>query len=117
MGRPSDISNDELRGLIETAFTAMRAGKGAEAVHACAEAYLRHVRIHPEVMAETIPMRGRAISRLLRWPGLGANMKPDSIRAGAPEIEFLRERFSVSEAMTYYQFVLDEILERERRTT
>jgi hypothetical protein len=26
-----------------------------------------------------------------------------------------RERFSVSEAMTYYQFVLDEIVDFERR--
>jgi hypothetical protein len=115
MARPGDIKNDELRAMVETAFAAMRAGKGAEAVRACAEAYLRFVRIHPEVMAETTPIRGREISRLLRWPGLGANMKPESIRAGAPEIEFLRDRFSVSEAMTYYQFVLDEIIERERR--
>jgi hypothetical protein len=117
MARPSDIKNDELRGLVETAFIAMRAGKGAEAVRACADAYLRHVQLHPEVKAETIAMRGRSISRLLRWPGLGANMKPESVRAGVPEIEFLRERFSVSEAMTYYQFVLDEILDQERRAT
>jgi hypothetical protein len=116
MARPSDIRNDELRGMLETAFSAMRAGHGIDAVHACADAYLRYVQLHPEVMAETIPMRGREISRLLRWPGLGANMKPDSVRAAAPEIEFTRERFSVSEAMTYYQFVLDEILEQEGRS-
>ena len=53
--------------------------------------------------------------RLMRWPALGANLKPGSVAAGRPEIEFLRERFSVSEAMTYYQFVLDEILERQAR--
>jgi hypothetical protein len=114
MARPSDIKNDELRGLVEQAFAAMRAGKGAEAVRACADAYLRHVALHPEVLKQTIPMRGREISRLMRWPALGANMKPDAVAAGAPEIEFLRDRFSVSEAMTYYPFVLDEILEQER---
>ena len=70
MARPSDIANDELRGMVETAFAAMRAGKGAEAVHACADAYLRHVALHPEVLKQTIPMRGREISRLLRWPAL-----------------------------------------------
>jgi hypothetical protein len=113
VARPSDIRNDELRGLVETAFAAMRAGKGIEAVRACADAYLRHVALHPEVLKQTIPMRGREISRLMRWPALGANMKPDSVATGAPEIEFLRDRFSVSEAMTYYQFVLDEILEQE----
>ena len=115
MARPSDIANDELRGMVETAFAAMRAGKGAEAVHASADAYLRYIQIHPEALAETIPMRGRSIPRLMRWPAMGANMKLDSVRAGAPEIEFLRDRFSVSEAMTYYQFVLDEILEHEGR--
>jgi hypothetical protein len=113
MARPSDIRNDELRGKVEQAFAAMRAGKGAEAVHACADAYLRHVALHPEVMKQTIPTRGREISRLMRWPALGANMKPETVAAGAPEIEFLRERFAVSEAMTYYQFVLDEILEQQ----
>src|SRR5580704_5974187 len=109
MARPADIKNNELRGMLETAFSAMRAARGIDAVHACADAYLRYVQVFPEAMKETIPMRGREISRLLRWPALGANMKPDSVAAGAPEIEFLRERFSVSEAMTYYQFVLDEI--------
>ena len=115
MARPSDIKNDELRGMVETAFAAMRAGKGIDAVRACADAYLRYVQVFPEAMKETIPMRGREISRLMRWPALGANMKPDSVAAGTPAIEFLRERFSISEAMTYYQFVLDEILEREAR--
>jgi hypothetical protein len=115
MARPSDIRNDELRGQIELAFTAMRAGRGGDAVHACASAYLRFVDLHPDVKAETTQMRDRAIPRLLRWPNLGANLVPESVRAGEPKIEFERERFSVAEAMTYYQFVLDEIIDKERR--
>ena len=35
--------------------------------------------------------------------------------AAKVKIEFTRDKFSVSEAMTYYQFVLDEILDREKR--
>jgi hypothetical protein len=27
--------------------------------------------------------------------------------AGKPEIEFVRDRFAISEAMTYYQFILE----------
>ncbi|MFI4975010.1 MAG: hypothetical protein ACHP84_10770 [Caulobacterales bacterium] len=115
MARPSDISNDELRDAVEVAFAAMRAGRGGEAVHACATAYLRFLEIHPDVKAETTLMRDRAIPRLLRWPNLGANMVPESVRAGDPKIEFERERFSVAEAMTYYQFVLDEILDKQQR--
>jgi hypothetical protein len=114
MARPSDIQNDELRATIERAFAAMRAGKGADSVRASADAYLRFIALHPEVITQTIAMRGRQISKLMRWPALGANMTLESVRAGKPAIEFSRERFSVSEAMTYYQFVLDEILEQER---
>ena len=114
MARASDIRNAELRGKVEAAFAAMRAGKGAESVRAAADAYLAFIELHPEVKAETIPMRGRQISRLMRWPALGANMDVESVRAGKPEIAFERERFSVSEAMTYYQFVLDEILAKEK---
>jgi hypothetical protein len=114
MAKASDIQNPELRGKVEAAFAAMRAGKGGDAVRASADAYLAFIERFPEVKAETIPMRGRQISRLMRWPALGANMTADSVRAGKPEIAFERERFSVSEAMTYYQFVLDEILAKEK---
>ena len=115
MAKAADVQNTELRGKLEAAFAAMRAGKGADAVRASADAYLRFVELCPEVKSETIAMRGRQVSRLVRWPALGANMSLESVRAGKPEIEFLRERFSISEAMTYYQFVLDEILEHEGR--
>jgi hypothetical protein len=115
VAKPADIQSAELRGKLEAAFAALRAGKGIDAVHACADAYLRFLDLHPEAKSETIAMRGRQVPKLMRWPALGANMTPDSVRAGAPAIEFTRDRFSVSEAMTYYQFVLDEILDKQRR--
>jgi hypothetical protein len=115
MPKPSDIRNDELRQSMEAAFAAMRSGKGAEAVRACAAGYLRFLELHPEAKAETIPMRDRRIPRVMRWPALGANMDLASVQAGTPRIEFIRETFAVSEAMTYYQFVLDEIVEHENR--
>jgi hypothetical protein len=115
MAKAADVQNPDLRAKLETAFAAMRAGKGAEAVRACADAYLAFIELHPEVKAETIAMRGRQVSRLMRWPALGANMTLESVRAGTPQIEFTRDRFAVSEAMTYYQYVLDEVLEFEKR--
>jgi hypothetical protein len=113
MAKASEIANAELRGMAETAFAAMRAGKGADSVRASAGAYLRFLELFPEAKAETVAMRDRQIPRMMRWPALGANMKLEAARSGVPEIEFTRERFSVSEAMTYYQFVLDEILARQ----
>ena len=115
MPKPSDIRNEELRQSMEGAFAAMRAGKGVDAVRACAGGYLRFLELHPEAKAETIAMRDRRIPRVMRWPALGANMDLASVQAGTPRIDFTREAFSVSEAMTYYQFVLDEILEHEGR--
>jgi hypothetical protein len=115
MAKAGDVKNPELRAKMEAAFAAMRAGKGGDAVHALAEAFVRFVELHPEVKGASVAARGgRQISKLMRWPNLGANMNPASARAGAPEIVFTRERFSSAEALTYYQFVLDEILAAER---
>lgn len=99
--------------MVQGAFDAMRAGQGTDAVKALASTYLRFVEVYPEALTDTFPMRDRQVPKLMRWPALGANMKADSVAAGKPEIEFVRERFSVSEAMTYYQYVLDEILAKE----
>ena len=117
MPRPSDIKDEDLRVRMEIAFAAMRAGKGKDAVQALAETFMRFLDRNPSVLAETIAMRGREIPRVMRWPDLGARLLPESVRAGKPRIEIERERFSVSEAMTYYQYVLDEILEFERHSS
>jgi hypothetical protein len=115
MPRPNDIRNADLRARVDAAFTAIRAGQGRAAVQGLADAFVRFLELHPSVIAETVAMRGREVPRIMRWPDLGARLVPESVRAGTPRIDIERERFSVSEAMTYYQFVLDEILEFERR--
>lgn len=110
MPTPKDINDAGLRAQVEGAFKAMRAGKGTDAVKSLADAYLHLLEMRPEMLEETVNMRNREIPRVMRWPALGANMSLESVMAGTPQIEFVRERFSVSEAMTYYQFVLDEAL-------
>ena len=113
MPTPSDIRTAELREPVQRAFDAMRAGNGTEAVKGLADVFVAFIELYPELREETIDMRGRAVPKLMRWPALGANLKPESLSSARPEIEFVRDRFSVSEAMTYYQFVLDEILAKE----
>lgn len=115
MARPSDIKNEELRGMVEAIFAAMRSNRGAEAVKGAVLAYQRFLELFPDVRKQTFDMRGRAIPKVLRWPNLGANLKPESAFTARLEFEFTRDRFAVSEAMTYYQFVLDEILAEEKR--
>ncbi len=113
MARPDAIENDELRAMIEKARDHMKAGQASEAVHLLADAFLRLVELEPEMLSETIEFRpGRKMLAIMRWPALGANLNLASARAGVAEIEFVRDHFAVSEAMTYYEFTLDSAIAR-----
>ena len=111
MPKPSDVVDEGLREQVQGAFDQMRAGDGTSAVKALAAAYLAFLDLKPELKTATMALPARTIPCVMRWPALGANMNLESAKAGAPEIEFVRDRFSVSEAMTYYQYLLDEIIE------
>ena len=108
MPRPDQIQNEELRALVVSGHECMRNRKAAEAVRALSDAFLLLLELKPELVERKVEFRpGRSMPFLMRWPTLGANLKPGSIRAGKPEIEFVRDRFAISEAMTYYEFVLE----------
>ena len=112
MARPDDIRDEALRALVQSGYDCMRSRKASDAVKAFSEAFLRLLELRPELIHKKIEFRlGREMPFLMRWPALGANLKPESVRAGKPEIEFVRDRFAVSEAMTYYQFVLETALD------
>lgn len=110
MAKPDQIRDDRLRGMIEKAYQHMRQGKGADAVRALVDAYLYLIELKPQMLTEKVPMRRGEMLAVLRWPQLGANLKPASVRAGKPEIEITRERFATSEAMTYYEYVIESAL-------
>lgn len=111
MARPDDICNPELRAALAATFGLMQAGNGTGAVKESAAAFLRFMEIYPAFRDASITVRGRTMPKMARWPSFGANL---SLHGGAPRIDFVRERFSVAEAMTCYQFLLEEILEAER---
>ncbi len=113
MAKPEDIQNEELRAILTDAFADVRSGRASEAVHKVSDAMLLLIELKPEILKETFKMRAREIPKLMRWPALGANMKMESVVAGKPEIEFVKERFAVSEALTYYQYVIDEAMAKE----
>ena len=116
MPKYEEIEDEELRAMMGEAYAFLRQGRGADAVHKLADTLLRTVEKRPSVLRAGATMRGRRMPLLLRWPALGANLDPRSLRGGKPEITFARERFAVSEAMTYYEFMLEVILTGDRRT-
>jgi len=110
MKRREDIKNEELRGLVEQAYKELRAGDPTACVRTLARCYLRLIELRPDMLTKTAPVRGRRFPLVMRWPALGANLSLASVRAGKPEIDFVRERFATSEAMTYYEFVLETLV-------
>jgi hypothetical protein len=113
MPKHEKIQNEELRGMLDRAHAQLRAGQTTDAVHQISTAFLRLLELKPELAGRRVGVRGRQMPVALRWPALGANLKLESLRAGKPEIEFKRERFAVSEAMTYYEFLSDTAIAAE----
>ena len=111
MAKPDQIQDGDLRAQIEKAYQHMREGQGTDAVKILADAYLYQLNHKPDMLDETIePRPGRKLPAVMRWPNLGANLKLDSVMAKKPEIEFIRDHFAVSEAITYYEYTLESAI-------
>ncbi len=113
MAKHDAVEDGALRDRFAEAFGQLRGGKPTDAVHTLSEAFLALVRDHPELLQETVATRAGAprMPVVMRWPALGANLVAGSVRDGDPKIEFVRERFAMSEALTYYEFAVDLALD------
>jgi hypothetical protein len=108
MARPEDIHDPTIRHFVERARAAIRAGDATEAVRRCARGYLALLDARPELMDETVEAGdGLRAPRVMGWPALGANLSLDSVLVRRPRIEVARARFALSEAMTYYEYLLE----------
>ncbi len=107
MAKPEQIQSDELRPLLQEAHGAMRGGDPTTAVRRCADAFLKLAAVQPRVLDIPEGMR------IHPWPRLGANLEIEE--GQPPSIDFHREEFSFSEAITYYEYTLSTILRTERR--
>lgn len=111
MPKHDAVKDDELRGKLDKAHQEMRKGKGTDSVHSLSEAYLYILKLKPELLEETVELRpGRKMLTVMRWPMLGANLSLESVTAKAPEIDFERDHFAVSEAITYYEYTMETAL-------
>ena len=72
------------------------------------DVFLGMLRDHPQLLDRSVTLpRGGAVPLLARWPALGANLVRESVQAREVRIELVRDRFALSEAITYYEFTLD----------
>ena len=113
MAKHDGVKDEALRSAFDAAFASLRGGAPSDAVRTLADTFLGMLRDHPSLLTETVSGRvGAARMPLVgRWPALGANLVPGSVRDGAPKIEFVRDRFAMSEALTYYEFTVDVALD------
>lgn len=113
MPRPEQISDPELRQLVISTQEYMRKGEANEAVNSIIDAMYRLLEVKPELVTEKLePRPGWKVPFLTRMPQLGANWTKGSLEKEAPKIEFVRDRFALSEAITYYEFVLETAIKR-----
>lgn len=115
MPKPEQIQDEKLRTLVSDAFQTMRTGDPTQAVHQLSDAFMYLLELKPELKQATVAMRRgqQRMPLLMRWPQLGANWKAGSLQAGKPEIEFIREKFALSEAITYYEFTLETAIDND----
>lgn len=113
MPRPDQVQDAELRGMFEQTQAALRSGQANDAVHTVVDALHRLLELKPELASEQLePRPGWKMHFLSRWPQLGANFVKGSLDNNKPEIEFVKEKFAVSEAIMYYEFTLETAIKR-----
>jgi hypothetical protein len=118
-----DIQDAELRELVREAQTALDADQYLLCVRRCADAYLLLLNKEPRAMnalravLATEAVRAGLENQTIRfapvmWPRLAAKLRV--CEDGRPEIVFDRERISFTEAMQYFEFTLNLIVDIER---
>ena len=114
MPRPDQVQDEHLRDLLTQTQSLLRQRDGTQAVKSVVEALYALLELKPELVSEEVePRPGWKMKFLTRWPQLGANFKKGSLETNKPEIEFVKDHFALSEAITYYEFTLETAIKRE----
>jgi len=99
------IADEALRASMAQAHASLRSGDYPDVVRRSGDAYLELLRRKPELLEG---MMGRF--RVMMFPRLGARMEPASEEGKAPSLEWDRETFAFSEAVTYFEFAVDQLV-------
>lgn len=101
MARPSQVQDEELRGLISAAREDYLADRNLESVEKSVAAFRGLLARQPDFLSAG-PFAGN--NRRV-FPQLGVTMKRSE--GGPPEFVFERRQFSNPEAITWYEYVSD----------
>jgi hypothetical protein len=83
-------------------------------VRSLADTFLWMVKAKPDLLEQSVAARaGRRMPLIMRWPALGANLSRESVEAKDPKIEFVRDHFAMSEAITYFEFTVDTAISQD----
>lgn len=119
---PDDIADAALRDLLTSANAALDAGQNRRCVELCGEAYLASLKQFPAVerglrrALENEEIKAGIEAQVVRvapfmWPRFVAKLDLDGAE---PRIVFDRQSVSFVEAIQYYEFTLNLIVEAER---
>jgi hypothetical protein len=129
MARPEDIRDASLRTALLEAEERLNEGDYAAVVRKCAYAYLALLARRPDLTPPPTPPDGQhffgfggpgaggqdAAGRPLRrvmWPAFGTRFLVGEDQR--PSVVFDKERFSMSEAATYFEFTMDQVIRAQR---
>jgi len=84
-------------------LASLKSGGFADVVQRSSDAYCEMLRRDPELMKGPLGMR-----RIRFFPRLGARLIQE--QGGSPAVIYDRETFSFSEAITYFEFAVDNLV-------
>ncbi len=108
MARFDDVADATVRALLERATGEMRGGDPSSAVQTCCEAFAHLIALRPELLEANLPDDEKIHHQ--QFPRLGATLHSVD---GRPDFVFERDRFSLSDAITYLDFTTDTALRQE----
>ena len=105
MARYDNVKDETARALLAQAQQEMRSQNPAAAVRTSGDAFIRLIELKPDLLKRNLPADDLIHHR--QFPRFGAVLVE---KDGKPEVVLERERFSMSEAITYWEYTLDTAL-------
>jgi hypothetical protein len=126
----AEVTDPAMQQALAEAEDALDAGAYATSVHHCVSAYSRLIDVRPDMIiaprfahSSAPPQQagsggggalgGVGLAAPRPWPSdHGVRFAMDS--GGKPSLTFAKERFTLSEAATYFEYTLDMVLRAQR---